>query len=435
MKQVLDGVGLCSYIMAYWHAVRKFYGEEPIKGKMNVLFNAMLYHTVEETSGALLPAIWHENVFAKMLKLSHSLKDYDEFDGRIVNIKDNSTVVNDLVELKMHKFKSLVRAFIGSPAIQQKLKRSSMASSLGSSFASSACFSQSSERQPIIIHSLAQVSDLLKISAQQRKLVRKTVCTQVTQQKIWTGAIMEILNSLKADLDYFTHQCPSISTSLGQQIVSVCLRFLDETDTNSDAECSSWMRLKPTKSLEAPDLRKWEDVLEMFNDLIKCLSKEKGLMLHVRRLEEMKEGLLQIRDVLVDRNIGYRDSQHQDILLQKNLSKAFGHSSPCLFTLLYYYLYGRIGTVTVDVCGGICGPTGGSKISIYMGRILTSEQEHILWNGVKQLDRVLGLFKFVWEIAGMKGNLELQGHLWCMEAEDRTLAYRGNSFVLHGIRQ
>ncbi|KAK4752457.1 hypothetical protein SAY87_021255 [Trapa incisa] len=417
--------------MAYRHVVSKLYGKEHVKGKKNGLLNTLLYHSVvEEPHEVLLPAACHKNAYAKMSKLSHLLKDLDEVDGRLVNINDDSTVFDSLLEHKMHKFKSLVRAFIGSPAVQLNLKRSSMASSLGSSSAPSGYFSQSCDRQPIIIHSLTQVNDLLNVSPQQRKLVRQTICAQVTQQKIWMGAITEILNYLKMDLDYFIQKCPSKSISWGQQIVSACLKFLEETGTNSE-----WMRLRPTKSLEAPDLRKWGDVLEMFNHLINCLSREEGLMPHVRKLEEMKEGLIQIRDVLVDKNIGYNDSRHQDILLQKKLSNSFGHSSPCFFTLLYYYLYGRIGTISVDLQGGVCGAADGSNMSIYMGRILTSAQEHSLWNGIKQLDKVLGLFKFVWEIAGMKGNLELQGHLWCVEAEDSVLAYRGNSFVLHGIRQ
>jgi hypothetical protein len=68
-----------------------------------------------------------------------------------------------------------------------------------------------------------------------------------------------------------------------------------------------------------------------------------------------------------------------------------------------------------------------------MGRILTSDEEEMVWSGMKQLDRALRVFKFVWEIAGMKGVLELQGHLWCVGAMDRTLTYRGNRFFVHGI--
>ncbi|XP_031394471.1 uncharacterized protein LOC116205915 isoform X1 [Punica granatum] len=418
----------------YRRVVHKLYFKEYMKSRIGGLLNVMLYHSVEEPHGAVLPAEWYEKAYPKMVKLSRLLKGLDEVDGRLMNIKDESIVVDDLTVCKMNAFKSLVRAFIGSPSIQQKLKRSSMASSVVSSSASSVCFSQLSENQPVIINSLTQVSDLLRLSAQQRKLVKQKISPQVTQQKIWTGAIMEILNGLKYDLDYFNRQCSNRATSLGQQIVSSCVKFLDKTVISSDPDSPSWMKLGPTKSLEAPNLYKWEDVLEMFNDLIKCLGEEKGLLLHVRKLNEMKEGLYQIKDVSVDRNIGYRDSRHQEILLQKKLSKALGHSSPCLFTLLFYYLYGRVGSTGVDLCGGILGPTDGSSVCLHMGKILTSEEAANLWSGVKQLDKMLGLFKFVWETAGMKGSLELQGHLWCVGAEDKTLTYRGNTYILHGIR-
>ncbi|KAG9147091.1 hypothetical protein Leryth_005329 [Lithospermum erythrorhizon] len=44
-----------------------------------------------------------------------------------------------------------------------------------------------------------------------------------------------------------------------------------------------------------------------------------------------------------------------------------------------------------------------------MGKILTSTDEKMVQNGVKQLDKALKLFKFVWETAGMKGDLEKIG--------------------------
>ncbi|KAI5354955.1 hypothetical protein L3X38_007850 [Prunus dulcis] len=62
-----------------------------------------------------------------------------------------------------------------------------------------------------------------------------------------------------------------------------------------------------------------------------------------------------------------------------------------------------------------------------------SDEEEMVWSGVRQLDRALRLFKFVWERAGMKEALQLQGHIWCVGAEGRTLTYRGNTFFVHGI--
>ncbi|XP_070040050.1 uncharacterized protein [Nicotiana tomentosiformis] len=170
---------------------------------------------------------------------------------------------------------------------------------------------------------------------------------------------------------------------MAQQIVATCQKFL-ESATSYDPESTSWMRLAPAKGAESPTSHKWEDVLEMFLDLINCLSEETKLTSEVKKLEAMKEGIYQIRDVLIDKSIGYKETRHQESLVHKKLSKTLGHSSRCVFTLLLYYIYGNIWDIEV---------------------------ENILQSGVKQLSRVLGLFKFVWETAGMKGDLEVQGHL------------------------
>ena len=119
--------------------------------------------------------------------------------------------------------------------------------------------------------------------------------------------------------------------------------------------------------------------------------------------------------------------------MQKKLSKTLGHSSRCLFTLLLYYLYGNVKDIEVELCGGVYESGDKDKFCLYIGKILTSDEEKMVWSGVKQLDRALGLFRFVWETAGMKGTLELKGHLWCASAEDRSLTYRGNVFFLCGI--
>lgn len=58
---------------------------------------------------------------------------------------------------------------------------------------------------------------------------------------------------------------------------------------------------------------------------------------------------------------------------------------------------------------------------------MTSDKETMIWSRVKQLDRA---FLFVWETAGMEGILQLQGHICCVRTESRTLAYRGNTFLI-----
>lgn len=421
--------------MVYKHVQKFLHGVEYFKLKRNgvVPLNLTLYHCSRESHEEVLPFKWYREVLPKITKLTRQLQNVDLIDGRLVNIDDASVIVNDYIEQKMHTLKSLVRVFIGSPSVQLKLRENVEALSVDPKCNPVAIFSKPSEREPMTMNSLTKVSNFLNISAQQRKLVRLTICPQVTQHRIWTGALVEILNGLKSEMDSLNYECSGKGSNMGQQIISSCLKFLADTDISNDHDSTSWMRLKPAKSVDSISSGVWEDVLEMFNDLIGCLKSEEGLNYHVAKLQVMKEGLYQIKDVLIDKNIGYKEARHQEILIQKKLSKTLGHSSRCLFTLLLHYLYGQVRDIEVDVCGGIYGGDGGNRFCLCIGRILTSDEEQMVFSGVKQLDRALGLFKFVWETAGMKGVLELQGHLWCVGAKDRTLTYRKNLFYVHGI--
>ncbi|KAJ6361380.1 hypothetical protein OIU78_001923 [Salix suchowensis] len=316
-------------------------------------------------------------------------------DGRLVNVNDGSVIVDEDIQNKMHTLKSLVRFFVGSPSVQQKVSENVKGLLVdGKCRNPGASFSKSSEREPMVVDSLSKVSNFLNVSAQQRK---------------------------------------AKGNNMGYQIVSSCLKFLSDMDTLSDHDSTSWMRLAPPKHVGSPpNCGGWEDVLEMFHDLIQCLKSEKWSVHHVGKLEAMKEGLSQIKDVSIDKSLGYKEVRHQESLVQKKLSNTLGHSSRCLFTLLLYYLYGHVRDMEVDIRGGIYGD-GENAFLLSMGRILTSDEEEMVWSGMKQLDRALRLFKFVWEIAGMKGVLELQGHLWCVGAKDRTLTFRGTLFFVHGI--
>ncbi|KAE8735443.1 EG45-like domain containing protein-like [Hibiscus syriacus] len=385
-------------------------------------FNAMLYHCTGDSNEEVLPYEWYEKAFPKLTRLAHLLKDVDLVDGRLVNVNDDSIISDDCIDRRMNTFKSVMRVFIGSPSVQLMLKKQISAFD---------CFGKPSEREPMIVNSLTTVSNVLNVTAQQRKLVRLTICPQVTQHKIWTGALEKILNELKTEIGLLNCQFPSKGTKMGQQIVCSCLKFLDESAGSYDPDSASWIRLSPAKVVDSP--RKWEDVFEMFNDLINCLKSEKDRLYHLKKIEVMKEGVSQIRDVLADNSIGYKDAGHQESLVQKKLSKTLGHSSQCLFTLLLYYLYGQVRDLEVDLCGAVYGNGSDNKLTLCMGRILTSNEEKMVWSGVKQLERALGLFKFVWETSGMKGILELQGHLWCVGSEERSITYRGNAFFLHGI--
>lgn len=383
--------------------------------------NSKLYHSTREYQKDFLP--WNK-LFLKVTKLSHLLKDVDSVDGILINVEDDSLIISDRVQHRMHAFKSLVRVLIGSPSVQKMLKEN----------AGCFKFSKPNEREPLLVSSLTVVSNILNVTAQQRKFVRSVICPQVTQYRIWTGALQELLHGLQSEIDLLKHQSPSKGTRMGQQIVSSCLKVLSESIVPSDPDSLSWMRLAPAGKVVSSPSRQWEDVLEMFNDLINTLQDEKSSLYHVSKIEVMKEeGLSQIRSILLENSIGYKEAQHQESLVGKKLSKTLGHSSRCLFTLVLYYLYGHVRDIEVDLCGGVFRDDAANRDVLCMGRILASSEEKTIWNGVKQLDRALGLLRFVWETAGMKGVLELQGHLWCIGSEEKKLEYRGNVYFLHGI--
>uniref|UniRef100_A0A7N2MSY0 Uncharacterized protein n=2 Tax=Quercus lobata TaxID=97700 RepID=A0A7N2MSY0_QUELO len=259
--------------------------------------NVMLYHCSEVSHQEPLHCEWYEKEFPKITELSHLLRNVDWLDGRVVHVRDNSIVLDGEIEHKMQTFESLARVFIGSPSIQQKIQKNVMALSLVASNNCTpfVCFSEPSEREPMIVNSLTKVCNFLNISAQQRKVVRYTICPQVTQMRIWTGTLEEILNGLKSELDLLSCQCSSKGTKMGQQIVSSCLKFLADTAISFDHDSASWMQLAPAKVVGSSASHKWEDVLEMFNDLIECLKSEKELCLLVGKVEVMKGDCLKSR--------------------------------------------------------------------------------------------------------------------------------------------
>lgn len=406
----------------------RYYGNHFIRTNKFAAFylNSMFYHT----SNDALSLQWYHNEFPKVKELTHLLANVDAVNGRLIDVKSNSTFFDDDIECDMCTFKSLVRGYVGSTFVQHKMKHVLASFVSNVKYESFTPFGKATEREPMVVDSLTKVSNFLNVSAQQRKLVRHKVCSQVTQHRIWTGALKEVLNGFAIDLDCLSSRGLNNNALLGAQIVHSCLNFLTEIGVFSDPGSSSWMKLSSSK-VDFTDSRKWEDVLVMFNDLIECCRKETRLKLHVAKAEITKEGLLHIRDVSVDKNVGYKEAQHQESLVRKKLSKMLGHSSRCLFTLLLYYLYGRVVDIEVDMCGGVNGSNG--RFCLFMGRILTSDSEKMVGRGVKQLDRALGIFKFVWEMAEMKGHLDLQGHMWCVGANSRILRYRGNTYFVHGI--
>ncbi|KAJ6829620.1 uncharacterized protein M6B38_331525 [Iris pallida] len=385
---------------------------KPISAKHgHVRSYAAFYHPSQDSDDECLPSEWYGIAYAKLIRLTHVLKNVQHRDGRLVDIDIGSTITDDCTISKFRTFNSVAKAFIRSP--------------------SSGFFNTPNERRAIKLDSLTKVCNFLNISAQQRKNVRLAICPQVTQHHIWRGALEKILIDLKLDMD--ASKCSSRFFQIGEQILSSCTNFFAETAGVTSSDSPSWMRPAPLNKVEKPlPSREWEEVLEMFVDLSRCLEGEERLAPHVAKLEVMKEGLSQIKDIVVERDISYKEVRRQDCLVQRKLSKSLGHSSKCLFTLLLYYLYGTTRDIEVDLCGAVHGSK--NKFCLCIGEIVTSCDEEMLLDGIKKMNRALGLFKFVWESAGMNGVLELQGHVWCMGTKERILTYRGNKFFVHSIR-
>ncbi|KAL4592305.1 hypothetical protein LXL04_005295 [Taraxacum kok-saghyz] len=381
--------------------------------------NPISYHSSTESHLNPQSSEWRERALPKLIKLTPLLNNLDLINGKLINIHDKSTVNDEFLLQSMHNFKSIATSFLAYHSIIE---------SSSTSGTPSLCLNKPTYMEPLTLNSLKKVCDILDVSAQQRKLVRLAICPQITHHQIWTRALEEVLNQLKIKLGINDHE--SIMT---RQIVVNCLMFLDDV-ISYDPNSTSWMRLAPTKKdSDFPRSAKWEDFLEMLNDLIICLKNEEDFFFYVTKLESMKEGLLQIKDVIVDKNnIGYKEARHQESLVQKKLTKSLGHSSRCLFTLLLYYLYGGVGDIEVDIC---CWFSEGGKCNNYLcvGKILTFIDEKMVRREVKKLDRAIGVIRFVYEMAEMKEVLEVRGHLWGVGCENRSVVYRGNKFFIHGI--
>ncbi|GAB2223344.1 hypothetical protein Droror1_Dr00017485 [Drosera rotundifolia] len=395
--------------------------------------SSVFYHSSESTYKEVLPSRWYEEVFPKLSKLSCVLRNVDLVDGRLIDVNENSIVRDEGMLRRMLNFKAIGRVFLGAPGVQEEFRRNMEATLTDRYCEFPVYFSRSCARRPLVVSSLKPVSEFLGISAQQRKVLRLSVCSQVARHNIWISALEEFLNGLKFEMEYLKCHSPRKGIHIGEQIVSSCLSFLSRTANCRDLEAASWMRPKPIRVVDCQSTHKWEEVLEMFNDLINCLRDEKELAFYVYNLEVMREGLTQIKDLSVDKNIAYKEARHQESLVHKRLVKTLGHSSKCLFTLLHYYLYGAMGDMEIEVLGDLHQAGARDKFCLCMGKVMTSDEENMIRSGMKQLHRNLGLFKFAWETSQMKGNLELQGHIWCVGAQYRTLTYKGTSFFVHGI--
>ncbi|KAG9440695.1 hypothetical protein H6P81_020860 [Aristolochia fimbriata] len=363
---------------------------------------AMSYHS-QESDEDLRLSEWYQKGYQELVNLTEILKNVSLTNGRLLNMEDDSIIKDERISRDLQAFKSLARVLIASPSMQKAI--------------SGPCFGKPEERESMVLNSLTRVSDFLNVTAQQRKEVRLTICPQVTQHHIWRGALEEVLKNLRSEIGVLQCHSSTHTLQMGEQIVCSCLQFLANVTQSSDPDSPSWMKLGTQKKADDLPPRKWGDLLEMFYDLMKCLRREKRLVHHVMKLESMKEGLYQIKEVPADKDAGYKESRHQEHLVKKKLSQQLGHSSKCLFTLLLYYLYGSVTDIEVDLCGAIHGK--GRTFHLWIGQILTSDNEKMVCSGIKHLNQALKLFKFVWESAGVKGTLALEGHLWAVNAEER----------------
>ncbi|KAF3784175.1 hypothetical protein EJ110_NYTH30967 [Nymphaea thermarum] len=393
------------------------------KNRAPLYLNTVYCHCVEDISENPPPLGWYQRAYNSVIKLSRKLKNIDQVDGKLINIDDDSVVRDDTVEKKMQKFKLLTKELVGSPFMQQSLKKKSATHALPTG-----CFAKLSERDSMTLNKLTKVCELLNIPIQQRKIVRYTVSTQITQSHILRNTLLEILNELNAEM---LHMGATTHTlRMGEQIVNSCLKLFMASAVSSNLESPSWMRPASNKKPDSARLT-WGEPLEMIIDLTECLKNEPRLAPYVSKLEALKEGLYQIKDVMIDRDIGYRQAREQECLVRKNLSQSLGHSSECLFTLLLYYLYGTVNNMEIDLRGGIYGKE--PQFCLCFGKVMTSSDDYMIWRGIKQLDRALGLCTFVWKVAGMKASLKVQGHIWVVDVEERVIEYRMNSYFVHRI--
>ncbi|KAL5204781.1 hypothetical protein ABZP36_009652 [Zizania latifolia] len=368
---------------------------------------------------------WYPAAYARLVRLAGSQRGVERGDGSPRHTATGSIVADAHVIARMGEFDALAARFAAGqrPPPQPPLKVTSLSS-------------------------LTRVCDLLGVSAQRRKSVRLTICPQVTQHHVWRGALEEVLRDLRADMSSLDRPCPA--TYMAEQIASTCTHFLSGTADSSP----SWMRPTPfNKPAVAPPAAKtWQEVLDMFTDLAKSLEGDPRLAGHAQKVAAMKEGLYQIRDIVVERDIAFKEARRRDCLVQRKLSKSLGHSSKCLYTLLLFYLHGTVRDIEVHAGKRLSGK-GGKNVNVHAAKFLTNGDESAVRSGVKQLSRALGVFRFVWEAAHAdhgdandngkgalvkKGNgdaakclLKLQGHIWGLGVEEKAVTYRGDVFHVH----
>ncbi|CAN6540099.1 unnamed protein product [Malus baccata var. baccata] len=115
----------------------------------------------------------------------------------------------------------------------------------------------------------------------------------------------------------------------------------------------------------------------MFNDLLDWLKIERELLVSVAKLERTLRRP-------ASRKLSAEEVDEDIRSLIPVLIRTF---------VLLYYLYGHVRDIEVDVRGGVCCCGSENDFRLCMGRIVTLDEEDMVWSGVRQLDRALGLFQ------------------------------------------
>jgi len=414
-------ISLCPWECLYWplssRTVKEMKAREYCNG--SALNHDHSYHRKKQMEDTQLSK-QDESTSSILGSLGKGLKNVDLIDGRLAKLDDNSVVYDVRIRHEMQEFKHSAQNFIASRLPMQDswaLNDSSQ----------HALLSEPSERDSITFDSLKVVSEYLRLQVQQRRLVRKAISSQVIRYDNWRKALEELVRQLDTDLKEIDK--PSEGLQVGKEATARCIQLFSKSLYLS--ETPSWVKLTSDKKVHVPTA-KWGDVLELFEVISDVLRGVESLNFYVTKINGLKEGLCHIKDVHLDNNISLQQMHDRQSFVKHKLSQNLGYTSNCLFTLLIFYLFRSVGSIKVDMAGGLYGGRD-DNLYICMGEIVTSADKKMLWRAIKHLDKALSLVKFIYETADTRKSLKLEGHIWTLGTQENILEYRGNSFFIHGI--
>lgn len=412
---------LCPQDCSYWPLSSRTVKEMKTREYCNssALNHDHRYHQKKQIKDAQLSK-QDESTSSILGSLGKGLRNVDLIDERLAKVDDNSVVYDVRIRHEMQEFKCSAQNVIASRLPMQN------SWALNDSV-QHALLSEPSERDSITFDSLKVVSEYLRLTVQQRRLVRKAISRQVIQYDNWRKALEELVRQLDTDLKAIDK--PSEALQVGKEATARCTQLFSKSLHLS--ETPSWVKLISDKKVHVPTA-KWGDILELFEVISDALRGVETLKFYITKINGMKEGLCHIKDVQLDNNISLQQMHDRQSFVKHKLSQNLGYTSNCLFTLLIFYLFQSIGTIKVDISGGLYGGRD-DNLYICMGEIITSADKKMLWRAIKHLDKALSLVKFIYETADMRKSLKLEGHVWTVGTQENMLEYRGNSFFIHGI--